>query len=675
MNSLLHCRTLWLAPVLSCLAIMASARENHLMPQPASVEWQVGRLPIDGSFRVAISGYDEPRLRTAAARLTDQLSVRTGIPMDDSVSTNPNATLVLQCGQAGEQVQSLRADESYDLQATTKGATIRAATPIGILRGLATFMQLVDLDAQGFSVPAVSIHDRPRFPWRGLMIDVSRRWIPADIIKRNLDGMAAVKLNVFHWHLTDDQGFRIESRKFPRLQQMGSEGKYYTQVEVRDVVAYARERGIRVVPEFDMPGHSGSWFLGYPKLASTSGPFSMERKLGVRDAAMNPTREETYDFIDGFIAEMAGLFPDEYLHIGGDEVNGKQWGANPQIQAFMRAHGMKDHHDLQVYFNQRLLKILQKHGKKMIGWDEVLHPQLPKDIVVQSWRGQSSLAEAAKQGYMGILSSGYYLDLMEHASASYGVDPLSAETANLNTEQQKKILGGEACVWTENIDMQNLDSATWPRTAAIAERLWSPAKVVNVDSMYRRLLYVSSQLEWLGLTHRVSSRMMLERLAGEANAAPLMALDEVLEPLNCDIRRQVHHYTFLTPLNRLVDATPPESDAARRFTALTAHWQTNQAALRQQLALWRDNRAQVLPLLQASALLQEAVPLADHVAALASAGLEALDYLDRGQQPSRDWLDRQHALLQEAMQPQAELLIAIAPAVGRLVDATAAGHN
>jgi len=285
------------------------------------------------------------------------------------------------------------------------------------------------------------------------------------------------------------------------------------------------------VPEFDMPGHSGSWFLGYPKLASTSGPFSMERKLGVRDAAMNPTREETYDFIDGFIAEMAGLFPDEYLHIGGDEVNGKQWGANPQIQAFMRAHGMKDHHDLQVYFNQRLLKILQKHGKKMIGWDEVLHPQLPKDIVVQSWRGQSSLAEAAKQGYMGILSSGYYLDLMEHASASYGVDPLSAETANLNTEQQKKILGGEACVWTENIDMQNLDSATWPRTAAIAERLWSPAKVVNVDSMYRRLLYVSSQLEWLGLTHRVSSRMMLERLAGEANAAPLMALDEVLEPL------------------------------------------------------------------------------------------------------------------------------------------------
>jgi hexosaminidase len=674
MNTLLQSRSLMSLVVLLALVATASARENHLMPQPATMEWTDGRLAVDGSFRAAIIGYDEPRLRSAATRFIDQLSLSTGIPMLHSVWADPGATLVLQCAHAGEPVQSIHADESYDLEANSKQAIIKAATPIGILRGLATFMQLVELDSQGFAVPAVNIHDQPRFLWRGLMIDVSRRWIPAEIIKRNLDAMAAVKLNVFHWHLTDDQGFRIESRKFPRLQQMGSDGNYYTQQEVREIVAYARERGIRVVPEFDMPGHSASWFLGYPQLASAPGPFLMERELGVRDAAMDPTREDVYKFVDEFIGEMAGLFPDEYLHIGGDEVNGKQWGANPQIQGFMHAHGMKDHHDLQVYFNQRVLRILQKHHKKMIGWDEVLHPQLPKDIVVQSWRGQSSLAQTARGGYMGILSTGYYLDLMDHASASYTVDPLSGETANLSKDEAEKILGGEACVWTENIDMQNFDSATWPRTAAIAERLWSPANVTDVDSMYRRLEDLSRQLQWLGLAHADSSPMMLGRLAGDANPAPLMAMDEVLEPINCDIRRWLHHYTYLTPLNRLVDATPPESDAARDFTILAGNWSANEAILRRQLTLWRDNRAQVLPLLQSSAILQETAPLADELASLANAGLEALDYLDRRQQPPSDWINRQRSLLQDAAKPQAELRIAITPGVAKLVDAAAAGN-
>jgi hexosaminidase len=643
------------------------------MPQPPSIVWQDGRLPLDGSFHVAVVGYDEPLLQSAASRFIEQLSVRTGIPLLKSVSHDADATLVLRCAHAAERVQSLHADESYDLQATSRQAVIKAATPIGILRGLATFIQLVAVGGQGLAVPAVTIHDQPRFHWRGLMIDVSRRWIPAQIIKRNLDAMAAVKLNVFHWHLTDDQGFRIESRKFPKLHELGSDGNYYSQEGAREIVEYARERGIRVVPEFDMPGHSSSWFVGYPQLASAPGPFAMERELGIRDAAMDPTREEVYKFVDEFIGEMAAIFPDEYLHIGGDEVNGKQWAANPQIQAFMRAHGMNNHHDLQVYFNQRLLKILQKHHKKMIGWDEVLHPELPKDIVVQSWRGQSSLAQAAKQGYMGILSTGYYLDLMEHASASYAVDPLSGETANLSKEEESKILGGEACVWTENIDMQNFDSATWPRTAAIAERLWSPANVVDVDSMYRRLQDISGQLQWLGLTHRDTPPMMLERLAGNANPAALVRLDEVLEPINCDVRRRLRHYTYLTPLNRLVDATPPESEVARGFNSLASNWPVNEASLRRQLIAWRDNRTDLLPLLQSSGLLQETVSLSDEVAGVAIAGLEALDYLDRRQQPPSDWISRQRSLMQEAARPRAELLIAITPGVSKLIDAAAAG--
>ena len=235
------------------------------------------------------------------------------------------------------------------------------------MRGLQTFLQLVQTTSAGFAVPAVSIEDSPRFPWRGLMIDVGRHFIPLDVLKRNLDGMAAVKLNVFHWHLSENQGFRIESKKFPKLQGMGSDGLYYTQDEVRDLIAYARERGIRVVPEFDMPGHATAWFVGYPELASGPGPYQIERKWGVFDPAMDPTREETYKFLDTFIGEMAALFPDQFFHIGGDEVNGKEWDANPKIQAFMRAHGLKDNNDLQAYFNQRVQKIVAKHGKDHAG--------------------------------------------------------------------------------------------------------------------------------------------------------------------------------------------------------------------------------------------------------------------------------------------------------------------
>jgi len=660
-----------LAALLNASEINAS--ENHLMPQPMKLEFGQGALPIDGSFRISLSGYTEPRLQEAAKRLIQKLSTQTGIPMNDAVPKNvtedPQATLVIRCDHAGESVQSLRENESYTLEVRTTGATIAAPTPVGVLRGLETFLQLVDLGTQGFAAPVVKIADQPRFPWRGLMVDVSRRWISAAVIKRNIDAMSAVKLNVLHWHLSDDQGFRIESRKFPELHRQGSDGRYYTQAEVRDIVAYARDRGIRVVPEFDVPGHSTSWLVGYPELASAPDPFTIDRILGVRDAAMDPTKENVYQFLDTFIGEMAELFPDEYFHIGGDEVNGKQWNANPKIRAFMREHGMKDYHDLQTYFNQRLLRIVQQHGKKMVGWDEILQPDLPKDIVVQSWRGQQSLAAAARQGYMGILSTGYYLDLMEPASLSYGVDPLGGEASRLSRAEQSKILGGEACVWTENIDMQNFDGANWPRTAAIAERLWSPAEVRDLDSMYRRSARVSRDLEWLGLTHRTSSRMMLERLAGNTDPIPLFKFDQVLVPLNCDVRRQVHPYTSLTPLNRLVDATPPESDAARDFASLVAHWQANEKPVRAQLTTWRENRAKLDPLMQNSKLLQEALPLSDYVNALSTAGLEALDYLDRGTPAPSQWVRQQRELLKEAAKPHAELLIAIVPAIAKLVDA------
>jgi hexosaminidase len=663
-------KALLLIPILMATNSL-QAQNNNLMPQPAEVSYGQGRLAINSNFRIALAGHTEPRLQAAAARLVRRLSTQTGIPLGEAAESDASkTTLVIQCDHAGEAVQSVKEDESYHLEVTPQRARLVAATPVGVLRGIETFLQLVDLNAQGFGVSAVSINDRPRFPWRGLMIDVSRHWMPVDVIKRNLDGMAALKLNVFHWHLSDDQGFRLESKVYPKLQEMGSDGNYYTQVQVKEVIAYAHNLGIRVVPEFDMPGHSTAWFVGYPELASAPGPYTIERHWGIFDPAMDPTREETYTFLDAFIGEMAGLFPDEYFHVGGDEVNGKQWNRNPRIQGFMREHGMKDAADLQGYFNTRLLPLVVKHGKKPVGWDEVLHPGVPKDIVIQSWRGQESLAAAARQGYMSILSNGYYLDMMFPASRHYQVDPLEGATAHLTPDEKGRILGGEACMWSEFVTPQNIDSRIWPRAAAIAERLWSPPQVKDVDSMYRRLAVVSRNLEWLGLTHHQSHALMLERLAGMQPFEPLRTLDDLLEPVKEYSREGAREYTSFTPLNRLVDATPPESDRAREFARLAVKPSANKDEIRKQLTLWRDNKAQLVPLIERSALLEEALPLAEEVSALAAAGLQALDNLESGRPAPQAWVKEQQALIDRATRPRAELLIMIAPSIRKLVEST-----
>jgi len=236
--------------------------------------------------------------------------------------------------------------------------------------------------------------------------------------------MAAVKMNVFHWHLTEYQGFRVESKIYPKLHELGSEGDYYTQDEIKAIVDYAADRGIRVIPEFDIPGHSTSWFIGYPELATVPAPYVLDTLFGVLDPVMDPSKEVVYDFLDDFIGEMAALFPDEYIHIGGDEVNPKQWNESAAIQDYMTEKEFADHHELQAHFNIRLQKILEKHGKKLMGWDEIIHPDLPKDdIAVQSWRSHKTLWDAARNGNKAVLSAGYYLDHKRTAAFHYKVDP------------------------------------------------------------------------------------------------------------------------------------------------------------------------------------------------------------------------------------------------------------
>ncbi len=657
----------------------ASSAHLRLMPVPAQINVGEGKLVIDGSFRVALAGYREPRIQRTAGRFLQRLAQQTGIPISDEIiSDSSQATLTILCKAEGEQIQSLKADESYSLEITRQRAQLSAPSPIGVFRGLETFLQLVDLDDESFGVPVVKIEDRPRFAWRGLMIDVCRHWEPIDVVKRNLDAMAALKMNVFHWHLSEDQGFRVESKVFPKLQEMGSDGKYVTQDQVREVIGYARDRGIRVVPEFDMPGHTTAWFVGYPELASAPGPYSIERDWGIFNPTMDPTKEEVYKFLDAFIGEMAGLFPDEYFHIGGDENNGKQWDASASIQAFKKEHGLPDNHALQAYFNKRLLEILTKHGKKMIGWDEILHPDLPRSIIIQSWRGQASLAQAARQGFLGILSNGYYLDYMWPAARHYTNDPLGKAAADLSTEERERILGGEACMWGEFVTPEDIDSRIWPRTAAIAERLWSPSSVNDVGDMYRRLNLVSRDLNALGLTHLSNRTLMLQRLAGDHPAGPVRTLSDILEPVREYTRPATQHYTSFTPLNRLVDATAPESEAARQFNAQVdqalagrAATGTNLRKLRDRLMQWRENDARLKPIIADSFLLKEAQPLSETVAAVANAGLQALDYMDSGKAVPEDWRKEQSALLERAKKPQAELLIMIIPGVQKLVDAAA----
>lgn len=600
------------------------------MPLPATMRPAAGKLTIDSSFKATLSGAADAHLEAAIARFTAQLSRQTGIPM--FANKGAAARLRVECASAGGEVPKLGDNEAYTLDVTADGATLKAPERAGVLHGLATFAQLVMLGDQGYEVPAVHIEDRPRFPWRGLMLDSARHFMPLAVVKRNLDAMAAVKLNVFHWHLSEDQGFRVESKRYPKLQEKGSDGLFYTQSEIRDIVSYARDRGIRVVPEFDIPGHTTAWMVGYPELGTVPGPYEIGRKWGVYENALDPSREETYTFLDNFFEEITPLFADLYFHIGGDEVVARQWNASARVQAWAKEHNLKDAHAIQAYFNTRVQKLLQKRGKVLIGWDEVLHPDLPKDIVVQSWRGQKSLAEAATKGYRGILSWGYYLDHLSPAKFHYGVDPMSSDADKLAPEQASRILGGEACMWAEYTTSETVDSRIWPRAAVIAERLWSPAATVDVESMYTRMEAVSRELEWTGVQHRANYAPMLDRMTGGAPAEPLRILADAVEGLGLSPRARVAKYTSLTPMNRLADAARPESEsvhalelAAAKVAADPNGSTAEAAALRTAFTRWAANDARFQELAAGNPLLAELKPLSKDLAALGNAGLALLD--------------------------------------------------
>ncbi len=687
------------------MVIMPSARAARLphevMPAPAEFQVHDGRLPIDAGFSVFVSSGRNERLARGLWRALNRWQDRTGFTFPRALAADAgSAKLVIACADGNVGLPGIGDDESYTLEVTPERVTLRAPNTTGVLHGLETLLQLLEANADGFFVPAVSVRDAPRFPWRGLLVDVCRHWQSLPVIKRTLDGMALVKLNVLHLHLTEDQGFRVESKRYPRLHELGSDGNFFTQDEIREIIDYAAARGIRVVPEFDMPGHATSWLVGHPEIASAPGPYAIERHWGVFDPTLDPTNEKTYELLDGFLGEMAALFPDPYIHIGGDENNGRQWDANPRIQTFIREHGLKDNHGLQAYFNRRVLAILTKHGKRMIGWDEIFHPDLPNDVVIQSWRGPDSLAEAARQGYDGILSNGYYIDLCHPAREHYLVDPLPAVTT-LTPDQQAHVLGGEATMWSEWVTPETIDSRIWPRTAAIAERLWSPRSVRDVDDMYRRLANVASRLEELGLSIHRNRDVMLRRLAGDAatpdDLAALRLLAGIVEPVKGYERGQEQPgATQFTPLAGLVDCAQPESAAAREFASLVDtllipdHDGPGVAAassmripprpanpatlneLKRRLQQW--NRA--AEHLRSDAALRSPriralTPLLSRLSDGCTAGIEVCDRLLAATAVDEAWRDEKLAALDAAARPYDACELPFIPALRRLTEATA----
>jgi hexosaminidase len=649
---------------------------NNLMPEPASLQTSSGGFVLNAQFHAVTTHFDNPRLDGAIHRAVLQLRQKTGLPLSvEPVTAGTDAPLTVEVQGAGEAIQSVDENESYTLSVTPSGAHIEAATVVGAMHGLETLVQLVQPSGSDYILPIVSIHDSPRFPWRGLMVDCGRHFEPMNVLKRTIDGMAAVKLNVFHWHLTEDQGFRIESKLYPRLTGVGSNGLFYTQQDARDLVSYARARGIRVVPELEMPGHSTAWQFAYPKLASGAPPTAVRTEFGVSPYALDPTREETYQFIARFLGEMATIFPDPYMHIGGDETPAPDWKTNPRILAFMHAHNLKDNGALQAYFNTRVLKILTGLHKHMVGWDEILNPALPKDVVIQSWRGEASLAQGAEQGYQGILSAPYYLDGMKTAGTHYLADPLPSSSP-LTPQQRKLVLGGEICMWGEQIDGGTIDSRIWPRTAAIAERFWSPEDVTNVDDMYRRLNVVSIQLESLGLQHITQEDASLRDLAGTQNIGQLRIFASAFEPVSFGERYEQQKTSQLTVLDRFVDAVRPDPPSRYKIAHLTESFlksPQSDTADADALNRWFDAVANSVPTvekqMQHSPRLAEVHERAQQLPELAKAATDAIHFLSSGPKAPAGWKASTLAQIEAAKKPSAVVRFTFIDALSSLVNA------
>lgn len=417
-----------------------------LMPWPKEINLNSGKFVLNQDFKINISGAQSNKTYHAATKFLRRLDGRTGTFFKNGFPFQNNSApdAVLQIHVKNTATPDLNQDESYQLTINNNTINLTANTDIGAVYGLETLLQTLQNNSTAYFFPNLSINDQPRFKWRGLLIDASRHFEPIDVIKRNLDAMAAVKMNVFHWHLVDDQGWRIEMKKLKQLQEKASDGLYYTQDQIKDVVNYATQLGIMIVPEIDVPGHASAILTAFPEIGSTpNATYHIERNAGVFNPTLDPTNPKTYKILGEIFDEVCPLFPGKYFHIGGDENEGKAWDANPKITQFKKDNHLASNHELQTYFNMKLLPLLKKHNKTLMGWEEIMTPNMSKDAIIQAWRdteGQEpggSMVAAAKKGFKVVLSNGYYIDLILPAASHYETDPLNKDWPLTEAEKKK----------------------------------------------------------------------------------------------------------------------------------------------------------------------------------------------------------------------------------------------
>ncbi|PAM93864.1 beta-N-acetylhexosaminidase [Flavobacterium sp. IR1] len=646
--------------VLLFTGLIASAQspkeQLNLMPWPQSVVVNEGNFTLSKNFEVNITGNPNPRIFGGVTRFLRRLDGRTGIFFKQGfiakLNEVPNAELQINCTKIGK--IGLYEDESYHLDITKNKITLNATSDLGALHGLETLLQMLQSNSTSFCFPASKIADFPRFTWRGLMIDAARHFQPIDVIKRNLDGLAAMKMNVFHWHLVDDQGWRIEMKKHPKLIELASDGMYYTQEEIKNIVKYADERGILIVPEIDVPGHGSAILTAYPEIGSklitlTGGTsekniqgtaiatYGIERNAGIFSPTLDPSNPKTYQLLSELFDEVCPLFPGSYFHIGGDENEGKDWDANPKIQEFKKKNKLATNHELQTYFTMQLIPMLKKHGKQLMGWEEIMTKNMSKDAIIHSWRGPNegviagqSLIDAVKKGYKTVLSNGYYIDLMYPIESHYLNDPMP-KGANLSAEEKARILGGEAPMWTELASPLTIDSRVWPRTAAIAERLWSAENITDVANMRKRLEVVSFRLEELGLTHISYKAVILRNVANNQNITALEEFSNVCEPLKGYTRNiGGTEYQMYSPLTLFADACTPDAKDSLLFDEAVKQYLTNKspenkANVSQFLNKWITLNKDLIALSTKAPLVQSVLPLAKK---LSNASEQILNVLD-----------------------------------------------
>jgi hexosaminidase len=492
-----------------------------LIPMPSRIEVSKERFAVTPATKIFVDpGHAEAK--AVGAFLANKINAATGLSLavvEGSPSKTADQTISLTLRKAKKDLGK----EGYELEVKPNAVTIRANQPAGLFYGVQTLRQLLPPEIESAKpisklvIPCVKISDRPRFPWRGMLLDCGRHFMSKDFVKRYIDLLAYHKMNRLHWHLTEDQGWRIEIKKYPKLTEVGAWRKYedgtvyggfYTQEDIKEVVAYAQSRYVTVVPEIEMPGHSVAALAAYPEYSCTGGPFEVETQWGVYKDVYCAGNDSTFRFLEDILTEVMSLFPSEYIHIGGDECPKDRWKDCAKCQTRIKSEGLQNEHELQSYFIKRIEKFLLSKNRRLIGWDEILEGGLAPAATVQSWRGVDGAIAAAKSGHDAIVSptSHAYFDYdigTTDLRKVYSFDPIPPELA---AKERKHILGGECNMWTERAPQETVDSKVFPRLVAMAECLWSFPENKDFANFHQRLQRHYQRLDALGVKYGAESR-------------------------------------------------------------------------------------------------------------------------------------------------------------------------